>query len=122
MAVPDPTPLADDWLFRGLSAIGAALLATGGTIFATRKNNEASVLKAVNERIDAQFKRQDDEIAELRRHVLDERAECDRKLKAMRDQIDALMGGPVPSYGSDHVDQAQRIGRAAVKRQRGKKP
>lgn len=71
-----------------------AVSSAGVTIFASRKNNEASVLKAVDERINAQFARMEAEIT----RISAEHENCQRDLRELRGSINQLMSGPIPPY------------------------
>lgn len=130
VTVPDPTPLMDDWFWRGVSTVGGAVIAAGATIFANRKTAEAAVMARVDQRIETAFKHQDQtierqgaEIEDLRWTMAEEKAECDRKLTAMREEIARLMlKKGVAAYTGNDIAEGQNAVRGAQARQRGKKP
>jgi uncharacterized protein YlxW (UPF0749 family) len=136
--MPDPTPLSADWFGRGLTGLVTAALVFLATVLrdrrsaknaagATQAAADATLSTSLNKRLstfmEAQERRVKDlegEIADLRRHMASERAECERQLAAMRAEIAALMGGPPATYTERHAAHAEQVGRAAQARQANK--
>lgn len=97
--MPDPwfVALGDGWLGKLIAGVLCATLAW----FARRPAETAAVLLAVDRRVETAFSALERQLKDAlaRCDATDAKhAECEAKLKTMREEIDALMRGPIAEY------------------------
>lgn len=99
--MPDPwfTALGDGWLGKLIAGVLCATLAW----FARRPAETAAIMLATDQRIKTAFGILDGQLKDALAGIAAanaKHAECELKLKSMREEIDALMAGPVAEYNT----------------------